>query len=117
MRERLVELVARLPGVVVEDSFGHTSFLLRRQRLAWLLVNHHGDGRLTLAVKAPPGELETLLAADPARYFVPAYVKHWVGVELSEVTPDWDEIRALLEQAWRMRAGKRAVAAYDARSS
>ena len=118
VRERLVELASGLPGVVVEDSFGHTGFLLRApaDRLD-AGVNHHGDGRLTLAVKAPPGELETLLAADPDRYFVPAYVRHWVGVELHEVTPDWDEIRALLEQAWRMRAGKRAVAAYDARSS
>jgi hypothetical protein len=114
VRERLVELVAGLPGVVAEDGFGHTGFLLGRQRIAWLLVDHHGDGRLALCVKAPPGELETLMAADPSRYFRPAYVRSWVGVELYEVTPDWAEIRALLEQAWRMRAGKRAVAAYDA---
>lgn len=113
-RERLVELVAGLPGVVVEDSFGHTGFLLRRQRIAWLLVNHHGDGRIALCVKAPSGELETLLAADPERYFRPAYVRDWVGIELHGVEPDWTEIAALLEQAWRMRAGKRAVAAYDA---
>ena len=114
VRDRLTELVADLPGVVAEDGFGHTGFLLRRQRIAWLLVDHHGDGRLTLCVKAPPGEVETLMAADPRRYFRPAYVRHWVGVELYEVEPDWAEIRALLEQAWRMRAGKRAVAAYDA---
>lgn len=114
LRDRLVELVADLPGVVAEDQFGHTGFLVRRQRIAWLLVDHHGDGRLALCVKAPPGELEALVAADPQRYFRPAYVQHWVGVEMHEVEPDWAEIRGLLVQAWRMRAGKRAVAAYDA---
>ena len=114
VRGRLVELVSGLPGVVTEDSFGHTGFLLGRKRIAWLLINHHDDGRLALCVKAPPGEWETLVAADARRYFRPAYVTGWVGVLLYGVQPDWAEIRALLEQAWRMRAGKRAVAAYDA---
>ncbi|WP_327588668.1 MmcQ/YjbR family DNA-binding protein [Nonomuraea sp. NBC_00507] len=117
VRGRLAELAGGLPGVVDEDSFGHVGFMVGRKRIAWLLIDHHGDGRLTLAVKAPPGELETLMAADPARYFRPAYVKSWVGVELLEVEPDWAEIGALLEQAWRMTAGKRAVAAYDAEHS
>ncbi len=114
LRGRLVGLAARLPGVVVEDSFGHTGFMLKRKRLAWLLVDHHGDGRLALCVKAPRGELDALMAADPRRYFRPAYVTGWVGVELYAVPPDWDEIGELLEQAWRMLSGKRAIAAYDA---
>ncbi|MPZ96174.1 MAG: MmcQ/YjbR family DNA-binding protein [Propionibacteriales bacterium] len=114
VRDRLVELVSGLPGVVTEDSFGHTGFLLQRRRIAWLFIDHHGDGRLALCVKAPHGEVETLVAADPSRYFVPAYVSGWVGVELHRVSPDWAEIRALLEQAWRMRADQRALAAYDA---
>lgn len=114
VRGRLAELVAGLPGVVVEDSFGHVAFLLGRRRIAWLFIDHHGDGRLALCLKAPPGELETLVAADPARYFVPAYVGGWVGVRLDGVQPDWAEVGALLEQAWRLRATKRAVAAYDA---
>lgn len=80
-------------------------------------MDHHGDGRLALAVKAPPGEQEALVGADPRRYFVPAYVgpKGWVGVLLDPASdPDWDEIAALVEQGWRMTAGKRAGAAHDA---
>ncbi|MEV6520457.1 MmcQ/YjbR family DNA-binding protein [Longispora sp. NPDC051575] len=114
VRDRLVALVATVPGVLVEDSFGHTGFLLGRQRIAWLFVDHHGDGRLALCVKAPPGELESLVAADPDRYFAPAYVRHWVGVDLFDTAPDWAEVAALLEQAWRLRADRRALAAYDA---
>jgi hypothetical protein len=60
VRGRLVELVAGLPGVVTEDSYGHIAFLLRRKRIAWLFIDHHGDGRLALCVKAPPGELVTV---------------------------------------------------------
>ena len=114
VRGRVEELTTRLPGVTGEESHGHVSFVLGRKRLAWLLVDHHGDGRLALTIKAPPGELETLLETDPDRYFTPAYLRHWVGVELYEVEPDWADVGALLEQAWRMSAGKRAVAAYDA---
>jgi catechol 2,3-dioxygenase-like lactoylglutathione lyase family enzyme len=49
------------------DAHGHTGFLLRGRRFAWLLVDHHGDGRLALWVKAPPGEQAGLVAQDPAR--------------------------------------------------
>ncbi|NUT38929.1 MAG: MmcQ/YjbR family DNA-binding protein [Thermoactinospora sp.] len=114
VHERLLDLVSGLPGVEVEESFGHVSLMVGRRRIAWLLLDHHGDGRLALVVKAPPGELETLMAGDGERYFRPAYVRHWVGVEMHAVAPDWAEVGALLEQAWRMVAGKRAVAAYDA---
>jgi hypothetical protein len=113
IRARVVGLVERFPGVTVEDGWGHTGLLCGRHRFAWLLVDHHGDGRLALCAKAPLGEVEALVAQDPARYFVPAYVKHWVGVELWAVEPDWDEVAALLEQAWRLRAGKRVIAAFD----
>lgn len=68
-------------------------------------------------MKAPPGEQQSLVDADPARYFVPPYLgpKGWVGAELDPgAEPDWDEIAGLLEQAWRMTATKRAIAAYDA---
>ncbi|MER6988414.1 MmcQ/YjbR family DNA-binding protein [Saccharopolyspora hirsuta] len=118
VRARLVELAA-FPGVQVDDSHGHTGFLLRGKRFAWLLVAHHGDGRLALAVKAPPGEQESLVA-DDTRYFVPAYLgpHGWVGANLDEASdPDWSEIAALLEQAWRMSATKRAIAEYDQRES
>jgi hypothetical protein len=113
----LVELIGRYPGVEIEDSHGHTGFMLRGKRLAWLLVDHHGDGRLALWIKAPRGEQEALVSADPVRYFVPPYVgpSGWVGANVDPATrPDWDEIGNLAEQAWRMSATKRAIAAFDA---
>jgi hypothetical protein len=104
-----------LPGTRLEDSHGHTGFLVRGKRFAWLLVDHHGDGRLALWVKAPPGEQESLVSADARRFFVPPYLgpKGWVGIDLA-ADPDWSEIRDLMEQAWRMNATTRALAAFDA---
>ncbi len=117
VRAQLREIVTRLPGVEIEDSYGHTGYLVRGKRVAWLLVDHHGDGRLAISVKAPAGEQEALVSSDPGRYFVPSYLgpRGWVAAYLDPASdPDWDEVATLLEQAWRMTATKRAVTAFDA---
>lgn len=117
VRARLCELAGGLPGAEIDDAHGHTGYLLRGKRFAWLLVDHHGDGRLALWVKAPPGEQDALVSNDARRYFVPPYLgpRGWVGVNLDDASrPDWAEVGGLLEQAWRMTATKTAVAAYDA---
>ena len=101
-RTRLVELAGALPDVEVADGHGHTGFLLRAKRFAWLLVDHHGDGRLALWVKAPPGEREALVSDDPARFFVPAYLgpRGWFGAQLDPASaPDWELVGELFEQA------------------
>jgi hypothetical protein len=90
--------------------------MLRGKRFAWFLVDHHGDGRLALWVKAPAGDQQALTSADPERFFVPPYLgpSGWVGANLDDASnPDWEEVTGLLEQAWRMSAGKRLIATYD----
>jgi hypothetical protein len=117
VRARLCQLASSLPGAEIDDAHGHTGYLLRGKRFAWLLVDHHGDGRLALWVKAPPGEQDALVSSDARRYFVPPYLgpKGWVGVNLDDAAgPDWAEVGGLMEQAWRMTATKTAVAAYEA---
>ena len=113
-RERIGSVAEALPGVTRADEHGHSGWLVRGRRFAWLLVDHHGDGRLALCVKAPPGEQEALVAAEPERCFVPAYLGHrgWVGLRVDPgASPDWAELTELVEQAWRLSAGPRAVAA------
>jgi hypothetical protein len=119
-RARCTAIAERLPQTVVANAHGHTSYLLGTKRFAWLVVDHHGDGRLALWVKAPRGEQAALVGADPSRYFVPPYLgpSGWVGVHVDRKSgPDWEEVAALLEQAWRMNAGKRLLSAYDAGST
>lgn len=104
--------VAGLPGVELDGANGHTGFSVRGRRFAWLLVDHHDDGRLAVCVKAPPGEQEALVGRGGC-YYVPAYLgsKGWVGIDVApEDGADWDEVSALVEQGWRMCAPKRLVA-------
>lgn len=115
-RTALIEIVHRLPGVQIEPSHGHTGFLVRGKRFAWLLVDHHGDSRLAVWIKAPSGEQATLVQRDDRRYFAPPYLgpKGWVGALVDGASsPDWQEIDSLMEQAWRMSATKAAIAAYE----
>jgi hypothetical protein len=110
--ERRVRAAADLPGVEATETNGHTSFSVSGKRFAWLLVDHHDDGALALAVKALPGVQEALLARGGA-FSRPAYLgnRGWVAVDLAPgAGADWDEVGELLDQAWRMTAGKRLLA-------
>ena len=68
--------------------------------------------RLALSVKAPPGEQEALVGADPERFFVPKYIgpRGWVGLRLDREPVDWDEAAELVAEAYRMTAPKTLVA-------
>ena len=75
---------------------------------------HHGDGRLAIWCAAPPGVQETLVGAEPDRFFRPAYVGHrgWLGLRLDRDL-DWDEVEAVVEDAFRTVAPKTLVAQLD----
>lgn len=60
LRSRVVSLCAALPGVTFEDG-RHVGLSVRGKRFAWLLDDHHGDGRLAFTCKALPG-MNTKLA-------------------------------------------------------
>lgn len=106
--ERVGGLTA-LPGVEAEQAGGHTGYSVAGRRFAWLQVDHHGDGRLSLVLKAPPGEQEALLGSA-GWFFRPDYLgaRGWIGVDLSPgAGADWAEVAALTEQAWRTVAPRR----------
>ena len=55
-------ICARLPECTVEGD--QHKIAVRGRTMAWHTVDHHGDGRVSLAVKAPRGENSALAAAD-----------------------------------------------------
>ncbi len=106
--ERLREICLSLPEAVEKSFGGHSapSFRIRDK----LFVMTSEDGR-SMMFKAAPGVQEALVASDPKRFFVPAYVGHkgWVGARLT-ADQDWDEIAELVEDSYRLIAPKRLAA-------
>jgi hypothetical protein len=107
-RHRLEEICEALPEVRTSGD-QHVSFEVRGRRFAWLLNDHHGDGRLALVCKAPPGLGGALAVEHPDRFFVPAYVgpRGWLGLRLDTGAVDWDEVERVLVDAYVLTAPKR----------
>lgn len=61
--------------------------------------------------KAAPGNQALMVRAEPERYFVPPYVgpSGWVGIWLDR-DPDWEEVRELMRDSYRVVAPKRLTA-------
>lgn len=80
--------------------------------------DHHGDGRLAIWCAAPDGAQALMVESEPERFFVPPYVGHrgWLGVRL-DVDVDWDEVAAIVEDAYRTVAPRKLVAMLDAPSA
>jgi hypothetical protein len=113
-RIRLAEICESLPQVTSRGD-QHVAFEVRKRKFAYFLDDHHGDGRVALACKAPPGENTALIDDDPDRFFIPAYVgpRGWVGLRLDVGEVDWDQVEALVVESYRLIAPKGLVRAID----
>lgn len=111
--EDVRRIALALPETDEHPSYGDSvSFRVRKKAFAYF---HPDDERLV--VRVDPAELAALLASQPETYYVtPHYAgSPYVLVRLATVDPA--ELAELLEDAWRDRAPKRLVAAYDATGS
>lgn len=105
-----------LPGVTERLSHGEPTWFVRGKKTFVTLADHHHDDRGAFWCAAGPGVQEALIAQAPERYFRPPYVGHrgWLGVYL-DVEVDWDVVADHVEDAYRVTAPKKLVAALDAR--
>jgi hypothetical protein len=106
----VVEIGTRLPGVEVSTSFRTPALKVRGKGMCRLRAN---PDALVLRV-SDLGEREMLLRSEPEVFFSTPHYDGWpyVLVRLEAVAPD--ELAELLEDAWRVFAAKRVVAAHDA---
>jgi hypothetical protein len=114
--DRLRAICLAFPEVTERPSHGAPTWFVR-DKSAFVTLwaqGHHQREFPHLWCAAPPGVQGELVAADPRRFFVPAYVgsRGWLGVRL-DVPVDWAELAELCEDAYRAIAPKRLVTQLD----
>jgi hypothetical protein len=113
--EQLRAICLALPEVTERVSHGEPCWFVRgKTTMVMLDDHHHGADHLAFWCAAPPGAQAELVASEPERFFRPPYVGHrgWLGVRI-DLHPDWDEVAAIVRDAFRQVAPKRLVAELD----
>src|ERR1035437_5472833 len=77
---RLMKICLALPEAIQESAGRHATFLVRKSVFAYYLNDHHGDGIVSVCCNVLPGDNEALVAAHPAKFYMPAYIgpRGWV---------------------------------------
>ncbi len=110
--ERLRAICLALPEVTERVSHGEPAwFVGGKKTLATLDDHHHGADHLSFWAPAPPGVQAEMIEENPEQFFRPPYVggRGWIGVRIDQ-DPDWDEIAAILLDAYRLVAPKKLLA-------
>ena len=112
---RLTRICLALPEAARRDSGSHAAFLVRKSTFAYFLNDHHGDGIVSVACKALPGDNTALAVAQPERFYLPAYIgpRGWIALRLDRGEVDWDEVAELVVGSYRLIAPKRLLTLVD----
>ena len=109
---RLTKICLSMPEATRQLQGSHASFQVRKRIFAYFLNNHHGDGIVAVTAKVLPGDNQALAAAQPVRFYLPAYIgpRGWVALRLDAGKIDWEEVRDLVATSYRLVAPKRLAA-------
>lgn len=110
--ERVRALCLALPEVTERPSHGDPAFFVGGRMFVTFSINLHGDGEEAIWIKAAPGVQEMLIDEDPGHFYRPPYVgqKGTVAARLNRSGTPWDDIEALIRDAWALAAPKRLAA-------
>ena len=105
---RLTKISLGFPETAREIHGDHASFRVRKKVFAYFLNNHHGDGIVSIACKTLPGDHTLLVADDPKRFYLPAYIgsRGWVALRLDVGKIDWEEVGELMKCSYKLVAPK-----------
>jgi len=108
---RLTKICLVLPEAERRYNGSHAAFLVRKRTFAYFLNDHHGDGIVSVAGKALPRDNVFLAAAQPARFYLPAYIgpRGWIALRLDNGKVDWGEVAELVTYSYCLVAPKRLV--------
>ncbi|MBZ5593624.1 MAG: MmcQ/YjbR family DNA-binding protein [Acidobacteriia bacterium] len=109
---RLTKICLALPEATRECHGAHASFRVRKKVFAYYLSDHHGDGIVGVTAKVLPGDNTALAAANPTRFYLPAYIasRGWVALRLDVGAVDWEEVAELVAGSYRLIAPRRLAA-------
>ena len=108
-RAHASEICSAFPEVEVVSHMGqHTGFKVRGKAFAYYQVDHHGDGRITFAVRTTLDVQQVLVSAEPERISVSPYVGRygWIDIDLQAWLVDWQEIAQFARESYRIVAPK-----------
>jgi len=99
--EAVRQLCLWFPETEEVMSHGSPDFRVRGKTFATYSVNHHGEGRIALLLRSPPGTQQFYTENEPDAFYVPPYVgpKGWLGVLLDKGL-SWDQIGSLTRDAF-----------------
>lgn len=103
-------MALEFPGVEEGVCFGTPAFYVRRK----LMLRLREDAE-TLVVAFPKGQRDKLIDRQPDVFGVTDHYRNYDNVLLSPHAADEGLLRRMIETAWRMKAAKKQVTAYEAR--
>ncbi|MGB8523852.1 MAG: MmcQ/YjbR family DNA-binding protein [Candidatus Acidiferrales bacterium] len=109
---RLTKMCLALPEAARECRASHATFRVRKKFFAYFLNDHHRDGIVSVCAKVLPGDNKALVSAQPARFYMPAYIgaRGWVALRLDRGAIDWKEVAELVAGSYQLTAPKRFAA-------
>jgi hypothetical protein len=110
--ERLRKICLAFPEAGERLSHGEPTWFAGKGKVFAMLDNHHhASPHLSVWLPQPIGAQETLIEADPDRFFRPPYVgpSGWVGVVL-DTKPDWAMVEELVRESFLHVATKKLLA-------
>ncbi len=108
----VVTIGAGFPGVEESTSYGTPALKARGKMMCRLRTDPDALVVRVLDV----GDREALLRGDPDVYFTTPHYDGYPYVLIRLESVEMDQLAELIEDAWRIRAPKRLIKAYDAES-
>ena len=97
-----------LPETIEKPSYGTPGFRVRDKLFARIV--EQGDA---VVVWCEAGEKESLLHADPVKFFTTRHYDGHPMIHVRLAAVDVEELGELLTDSWRIRAPKKLVSEFD----
>jgi hypothetical protein len=106
----VVEIASRFPGVVEGTSYGTPALTVRKKFMCRMRTNP--DALVVRTIDL--ADRDALLKGDPDVFFITPHYEGYPAVLVRLEAIAETMLAELIEDAWRLQAAKRVVAAYDA---